>query len=149
RMKGSMDDAPFDGKRMIFGGFETVVAPQQASEPAGYVDGFVLPIETGELDRFRSLVQDSAALWTELGALSMGEAVADDAPVGELTSFPRSVRLKEGETVGFAFLTYRSRAHRDEMAARMTADKRSEMMQNLPVDRKRMFFGGFRPIVQA
>ena len=52
----------------------------------------------------------------EHGALAYHECVADDAPVGKRTSFPRSVKLKEDEVVVFAYIVYTSRAHRDKRA---------------------------------
>ena len=68
-------------------------------------------------------------VWREYGALDYREWVADDVKVGKLTSFPRSVKLKPGETVVFAWITYKSRAQRDKINAKVMADPRlKEMM---------------------
>lgn len=150
RMKGQMDQMPFDGKRMIFGGFEAIVAADTLDAKVGYVEGFVLPVEAAKLDLFRQLVRDSASIWTDMGALSICEGVADDAPVGELTSFPRSVQMKEDETVAFAYVTYETREQREAVMAKIMADERvQKMMEPMPVDGQRMIFGGFRTIVQS
>ena len=59
------------------------------------------------LDVYIDLATRMSALWREHGALSVTEAVADDAPVGVLASFPRSVIATQDETVVFAFITYK------------------------------------------
>ena len=92
-------------------------------------------------------------VWREYGALDYREWVADDVKVGKLTSFPRSVKLKPGETVVFAWITYKSRAQRDKINAKVMADPRlkrddgSEMKP--PFDGKRMIFGGFESLVKV
>ena len=67
-------------------------------------------------------------VWREYGALDYREWVADDVKVGKLTSFPRSVKLKPGETVVFAWITYKSRAQRDKINAKVMADPRLKEM---------------------
>ncbi len=62
----------------------------------------------------------AGGLWIEHGALDYKECLADDVKVGELTSFPRSVKLEDDETVIFAWITYESRQHRDDVNARVT-----------------------------
>ena len=92
-----------------------------------------------------------SSVWAGVGtgALSCAEVEADDAPAGKLTSFPQSVDLKPGETVFAGIVTYRSRAHRDEVNARMKKDPRMAGMdpKTMPFDAMRMFFGGFKPFV--
>ena len=83
-------------------------------------------------------------------ALSYVEARADDVTMGTLTSFPRALQLTDDEVVYIAFATYRDRAHRDEVSAKVMADPRLEvMMAESPVDGKRMIFGGFTSVVSA
>ena len=66
----------------------------------------------------------------EHGALEFYESVADDVPYGKRTSFPRSVKLKRGETVVFSWIIYKSRAHRDKVMAKVMKDQRiAKMMQ--------------------
>ena len=80
------------------------------------------------------------------------EWVAEDVKVGKRTSFPRSVKLKPGETVVFSWITYKSRAQRDRVNAKVMADKRlADMMdpKSLPFDAKRMIYGGFESLVSA
>ena len=94
-------------------------------------------------------------IWMEYGALQYVETVADDVKVGKRTSFPRSVKLKRGEVVVFSFIVYRSRGQRDRINAKvmkqfMSDPKWRKFMdpKNMPFDGKRMFWGGFKPIVQ-
>ncbi len=67
-----------------------------------------------KLGAYRSMAKMAAKVWREHGALEFHESVADDVKVGKRTSFPRSVKLKRGETVVFSWIIYKSRAHRDK-----------------------------------
>ncbi len=68
------------------------------------------------------------------------------------TSFPQSVKLKPQETVVFAYVVYKSRAHRDQVNAKVMKDPRLANMMDpkaMPFDAKRMFWGGFKALVEA
>ncbi len=117
-----------------------------------YVDGFVMPLPKANLDRYREIAGRAGALWKEHGALEYVECVADDVKPGELTSFPQSVKLEDDETVVFAWITYESRQHRDDVNAKVMADERmKEYMESDQdvADYKRMVYGGFEAIVEA
>lgn len=118
---------------------------------SGYADVYVIPVPAAQSGVYRELAETSAAVWRDAGALSYVEFKADDAKPGKLTSFPQSVHLQEGEQVVVAFVTYRSREHRDEVNAKAFADPRIAgwEMQPMPFDGKRMFFGGFRQFIGA
>ena len=115
-----------------------------------YVDGFVLPVPKRKLEAYRRMARLAGKVWREHGALAYFEAVADDVKPGKHTSFPQSVKLKSGETVVFAYILYKSRAHRDRVNARVMKDPRLKAMMDpkaLPFDGKRMFWGGFKVLV--
>lgn len=117
---------------------------------ANYVDGFVLPVRKSKLQEYRRMAQTAAKVWREYGALDYVEAVADDVKPGKWTSFPQSVKLKSGEIVVFAYIVYKSRAHRDQVNKKVMADPRIKSMCNpksMPFDGKRMFWGGFKVFV--
>jgi len=117
-----------------------------------YVDGFVVPVPKKKIDAYRSIARKAGKMWREHGALDYMECVADDVKPGKLTSFPKSVKLKSGETVVFAYIVYKSRAHRDRVNAKVFKDPRMAAMcdpGNMPFDAKRMFWGGFKTIVRA
>ena len=120
-----------------------------------YVDGYVLPIPRRNLAAYRRMAKDAGKVWMKLGALQYVESVADDVKAGKRTSFPRSVKLKRGEVVVFSFIVYRSRAQRDSVNKKamkifMSDPKWKKYMdpKNMPFDGKRMFWGGFKPIVE-
>jgi uncharacterized protein YbaA (DUF1428 family) len=118
-----------------------------------YVDGFIVPVPKKNLDAYRRLAKVAGKVWREYGALDYKECVADDVKVGKWTSFPRSVKRKSNETVVFAWITYKSRAHRDKVNAKVMKDPRiagmMADMKEMPFDAKRMIFGGFKVIVDA
>jgi uncharacterized protein YbaA (DUF1428 family) len=117
-----------------------------------YVDGFVLPVPVKNLRAYRRMAQLAGKVWREHGALDYREFVADDVKVGKWTSFPRSVKLKRGETVVFSWIVYKSRDHRDRVNAKVMKDKRLAKMMDLksmPFDGKRMIYGGFKILVEA
>ena len=118
---------------------------------ANYVDGFILPVPKDRVEDYRRIAQGAGEVWREYGALEYRECVAEDVKVGELTSFPRSVQAKEGETVVFAWITYESRAERDRINAKVMADPRMTGgdPDDMPVDMSRMIYGGFDIVVDA
>ena len=115
-----------------------------------YIDGFIVPVPTGNLEEYKKFAQLASKVWREYGALDYREWIADDVKPGKLTSFPQSVQLTADETVVFSYIVYKSRAHRDEVNAKVMKDPR---MQNdpakWPFDGKRMIYGGFQPILDA
>lgn len=117
-----------------------------------YVDGFVLPVPADRIGDYRKIARKAGKIWREHGALDYCECVEDDVKPGKWTSFPQSVKLKKGEVVVFAWITYKSRRDRDRINAKVMADPRLKAMgdpKNMPFDGKRMFWGGFKSIVQA
>jgi uncharacterized protein YbaA (DUF1428 family) len=118
---------------------------------AQYVDGYIVPVPKKKLPAYLRMARTSAKVWREHGALSLHECVADDVKVGKWTSFPRSVKLKRGETVIFSWIAYTSRAHRDRVIARAMKDPRiTKMMKDpkaWPFDGKRMIYGGFKTLI--
>jgi uncharacterized protein YbaA (DUF1428 family) len=117
-----------------------------------YVDGFVVPVPTKNLKVYHSMAQKAGKVWREHGALDYRECVADDVKMGKWTSFPRSVKLKRGETVIFSWVTYKSRAHRDRVLAKVMKDPRLAKSMDpkaMPFDGKRMIYGGFKSFVEV
>ena len=111
-----------------------------------YVDGFIVPVKKKKLAAYRRHARKAGTIWREHGALDYREYVADDVKVGKLTSFPRSVKLKRGETVVFSWIEYKSRAHRDRVNAKVIKDPRfghSPDPKTWTFDGKRLIYGGF------
>ena len=115
-----------------------------------YVDGFIVPVPRKKLAAYRSIAKKAGKVWREHGALEYTECVADDVKKGKWTSFPRSVKLKKGEVAWFSFIVYKSRRHRDAVNKKVMKDPRITGMgpDKMPFDGKRMFWGGFKAIVE-
>ncbi len=117
-----------------------------------YVDGYVVPVPKKNVAAYQRMAQKAGKVWRDHGALEYIECIADDVKPGKLTSFPQSVKLKPGETVVFAYIVYKSRAHRDRVNAKVMKDPRLASMMDpkaLPFDGKRMFWGGFKTLVDV
>jgi len=116
-----------------------------------YVDGFVAPVPKRNVDAYRRMARKMGKIWREHGAVEYRECVADDVKAGKVTSFPQSVKLKRDETVVFSWIVYRSRTHRDRVNAKVMNDSRVTGMssKDMPFDAKRLFFGGFKVIVDV
>ncbi|AMN39655.1 DUF1428 domain-containing protein [Rhodoplanes sp. Z2-YC6860] len=115
-----------------------------------YVDGFIVPVPKAKMKAYLAMAKKAGKIWKEYGAIDYCESIADDVKVGKWTSFPRSVKLKRGETVVFSWITYKSRAQRDKINAKVMKDKRlADMMsgKDMPFDGKRMIYGGFKNVL--
>ena len=115
-----------------------------------YVDGFIVPVPKKNLKVYRSMAAKAGKVWREHGALEFHECVADDVKPGKWTSFPQSVKLKDGETVVFSYIVYKSRAHRDRVMKKVMSDPRLAKMMDpkkMPFDGKRMIWGGFKTAI--
>ena len=116
-----------------------------------YVDGYVVPVPKKNVAAYRRMAQKAGKVWRDHGALEYIECIADDVKPGKHTSFPQSVKLKAGETVVFAYIVYKSRADRDRINAKVMKDPRLANMMDpkaMPFDSKRMFWGGFKVLVE-
>jgi uncharacterized protein YbaA (DUF1428 family) len=119
---------------------------------ANYVDGFVLPVPKNKVDAYRRMAQKASRIFRELGALEYRECVGDDLNVKMGLPFPKGIKTKPGETVVFAWIVYKSRAHRDSVNKKIMKDPRLANMcdpKDMPFDCKRMIYGGFKTIVEA
>src|SRR5215207_4303415 len=105
-----------------------------------YVDGYVLPVPTKNLQAYRRIAQKAAKIWREHGAVEYRECAGDDLKVKMGVPFSRLMKLKPGETVVFAWIVFKSRAHRDSVNAKVMKDPRlAKMMdaKSMPFDVKR------------
>ena len=119
---------------------------------ARYVDGFVLPVPKKNVAVYRGMARKASKVWREHGALEYRECVGDDLDVKMALTFPRGLKVKPGETVVFAWIVYKSRAHRDRVDAKVMADPRMNKMmesKSMPFDVNRMLYGGFKILVDA
>ena len=117
----------------------------------GYVDGFLLPVPKKNLVAYRRMAQAAGKIWREHGALDYKECVGDDLNVKFGIPFGRVIKTRPGESVVFAYIVFRSRAHRDRVNARVMKDQRlaASTVDPMPFDVKRMAYGGFKVLVSA
>lgn len=115
-----------------------------------YVDGFVIPVPKKQLAAYKKISVRAGRIWKEYGALDYKECVGDDLKVKWGTPFLKLAKVKAGETVVFSWITYKSKAQRDRINAKVMKDPRLHMDgASMPFDMKRMTYGGFKVFVDA
>jgi uncharacterized protein YbaA (DUF1428 family) len=147
RMKEMGANMPFDGKRMIVGGFDAIV--EEGSPGGGYTDGFVVPVPEANRDAYRQLAAKMAKVFRQHGATRVIEAIADDVKHGEVTDFYRAVKAEDGETVVFSFIEWPDKKTRDDAWAKIMSDESLKPEGDMPFNGQRMFWGGFDNIVDT
>ena len=149
RMAAMGGDMPFDGKRMIIGGFDSIV-DDRAGGAMGYADGYVLPVPDGNKDAYRALAEKASQVFRDHGATRVVEAWGDDVPDGKITDFARAAHKQNGETVVFSWVEWPNKEARVAGWEKVMADERMQPDgTEVPFDGKRMIYGGFAPIVEA
>ena len=139
---------PFDGMRMIYGGFAGLHEVGTRGGRPGYIDGSLIPVATARKEDYRSLLQRQGAIFTELGATRFVDAWGDNVPDGKQTDFKKAVQAKEDETVVFSFIEWPSKAVRDAAWPKIYNDPHMHE-DNGPGDEARRVFGGFVPLMDA
>jgi uncharacterized protein YbaA (DUF1428 family) len=147
RMKEMGATMPFDGKRMIMGGFDAIV--EEGSERGNYTDGFVVPVPEGKTEAYRELASKMAKVFRQHGANRVVEALSDDVPKGEVTDFYRAVKAEDGEQVVFSFIEWPDKSTRDEGWKKIMEDESLKPDGDMPFSGQRMFWGGFEPILDT
>jgi uncharacterized protein YbaA (DUF1428 family) len=148
RMEQMGATMPFDGKRMIMGGFDSIV-DEAAAGRAGYTDGFIVPVPTGKKDAYLEMAEKMAGKFKEEGALRVVEGWGDDVPDGKVTDFKRAVKAQEGENIVYSYVQWPDKMTRDAAWAKMMNDPELQPSGEMPFDGQRMFWGGFQPIVDT
>src|SRR5205823_162283 len=110
RMSEMSNDMPFDGKRMIMGGFESIV--DEGSSSGSYTDGFIVPVPENKREDYRQLAAKMARVFREHGAARVVEAFSNDVNHGQVTDFYRAVKAEDGEGVVFSFIEWPDKATR-------------------------------------
>jgi uncharacterized protein YbaA (DUF1428 family) len=115
-----------------------------------YVDGFILPLPNGKEDEYRKQAEKFASKAQSQGALGTIEAIGDGLEHGHTTDFFRAVKAEEDENVIFSFILWPSKEVRDEAWKKLMADPDMQPgAQPMPFDGKRMFWGGFKPLLNT
>jgi uncharacterized protein YbaA (DUF1428 family) len=149
RMKEMGATMPFDGQRMIYGGF-TPIVDERTGGKMGYVDGSLVAVPAGNKDAYRDMVAKQAALLKEYGATRVVDAWGDNVPDGKVTDFKGAVKATSDEKVVYAWIEWPSKEVRDAGWKKLMADPRMHPDKNtMPFDGQRMIYGGFAPILDA
>ena len=119
-----------------------------------YVDGFVLVVPENKVTEYRQMAEQGGNVWKKHGALEYVECVGEDLnPEMAGITFTKMAGAKPGEKVVFSFIVFESRAHRDEVNAKVMQDPEMNDPQYrdmpMPFDMKRMAYGGFDVIVDV
>ncbi len=136
---------PFDGKRMIFGGFEVML--NSGTGCGGYFDGFVIPVPSANKAEYHRVAAGSAPIFHDLGASRVVECWSDDVSHGEHTDFYRAVQATAEEAIVFSWIEYPNKATRESARVKMLDDPRFAALGAMPFDGKRMIVAGFAPVV--
>lgn len=149
RMKDMGANMPFDGQRMIYAGFDSIV-DDRADGSFGYADGYILPVSDSNKDAYRALAEKASAVFRDHGATRVVEAWGDDVPTGKVTDYARAAHAKGGETVVYSWVEWPNKEARTAGWEKVMADERMKPDgSDMPFDGKRMIYGGFAPIVEA
>ena len=141
------DEMPFDGKRMIYGGFEAVTETGKGGE-IGYVDGFVAAVPDGKREAFVDHAKMMADLFVESGALRVVDGWGVDVPDGKVTDFRRAVDVQTDETVAFGWVEWPDKTTRDAGMAKVM--EAPSMQGNPPPwNGPTAIFGGFMPVFDS
>ena len=146
RMKQMGENMPFDGKRMIYGGFSSL-AQQGDRGGMAYVDGMIAAVPADRKDDYREFASHHGTVLREHGATRVVDSWGTDVPDGKVTDFKRAVKATENETVVWSWIEWPSKEARDAGWQKVMADPR--MQREMPFDGKRLVHGGFAPILDA
>ena len=148
KMKQLGANMPFDGQRMIYGGFQPINDSGEASRP-GYVDGIITAVPTSNKASYLEMADKHAAILKEYGATRTVDAWADDVPDGKVTDYKGAVKARPEESVVFSWIAWPSREARDKGMKEAMEDPIMKSAGEMPFDGKRMIYGGFEKIVDA
>jgi uncharacterized protein YbaA (DUF1428 family) len=147
RMKEMGANMPFDAKRMIMGGFDSIV--DEGAPGGAFTDGMIVPVRADRREDYRALASKMAKVFRQHGATRVIETLADDVPHGEVTDFYRAIKAEDGETIAFSFIEWPDKAARDDAWEKIMADESLRPQGELPFNGQRMFWGGFEKIVDT
>ncbi len=117
-----------------------------------YVDGFLIPVPKKKLDAYRKMAEEASKIWKEYGALDYRECVGDDMNPEFGMSFTKAAGCGPDDLVILSYIVYKSKAHRDEVNAKIMQDERLVNMmkaEEMPFDCANMFYGGFETLVHV
>jgi len=140
-----MSDMPFDGKRMIFAGFDPIVDEGKKGK-VGYIDGCITPVPADKKQAYLKSEKERALLLKECGATRVVDAWGDDVPDGKVTDYKGAVKANADEKIVYSWIEWPSKEVRDKGWDKAMKDPRMHP-GSMPFDGKRMIYGGFAPML--
>lgn len=125
---------------------------------AKYVDGFVLVVPKGKEDEYQKMAEMGRDSWMKHGALQYFECKGDDLKQQEMgdeksRAFADMAATTADENVWFSFIVFKSKEHRDEVNAKVMQEMSETFDEHdnspMPVDMKKMAYGGFAVAVEG
>jgi uncharacterized protein YbaA (DUF1428 family) len=125
---------------------------------AKYVDGFVLVVPKGKEADYQKMAEQGREMWMKHGALQYFECRGDDLKQQEMgdeksRAFPEMAGASGDENIWFSFIVFKSKEHRDEVNKKvmdeMGEEAEGQADFSMPVDMKKMAYGGFEAVVEA
>ena len=115
-----------------------------------YVDGFICAVPTATREAYAEYAKKYGLVFKEHGALAVVDCWGDDVPEGKLTSFTMAVKREPDESIVFSWVTWPSKAARDEAWKKVMEDPRMSPENHvMPFDGKRLIYGGFQIISEV
>lgn len=125
---------------------------------AKYVDGFVLVVPKGKEADYQKMAEEGRDMWMKYGALEYFECRGDDLKQQEMggeksRAFAEMADAQSDENVWFSFIVFESKQQRDEINKKVM-DAMSEKYKDqtdfqMPIDMKKMAYGGFEAVVEG
>lgn len=115
---------------------------------AQYVDGFVIPISRNKIRAYKKMAEWGRRVWMKHGALHYYECVGDDFSKHGL-GFKKMCKLKSGETFIFAYIVFKSKAHRNKVNKKVFAEMSKAEPPEMPFSMKRFAMAGCKVIVKG
>lgn len=116
---------------------------------AQYIDGFVIPIPKKNVKAYKKMAAYGCKLWMKHGALSYYECIGDDF-IKHGLGFKKMCKLKPSETVIFAYIVFKSKAHRNLVNKKVMKDMASYTDNwTMPFDMKKFAMIGCKALVNS
>lgn len=108
-----------------------------------YIMSFVASVPAHKKTEYQATSTKVAEVFKEYGATRVVECWGDDVPDGKVTSYPMAVKAEEGEVVVTGWQEWPDKASQQTGMQKAMQDPRMADMAGMPIDGKRMIFGGF------
>jgi alkaline phosphatase len=116
---------------------------------AKVVDIYALPIPEKLLTEYRAMSRAAGRIFRKHGALEYREFTAPQPAMQGLRPFNGGIRLRKGEILVMAIVTYPSVAARKRINAAIEADPKLKGPDPNPFDMSRMAVSSFETIVEV